>query len=129
MNPPCIRESTLGQQYYMKCSLKLLVFWAGLVAWTALNTGCFRNDTRTLEVNVPGMRQEACAEIITNSLRSIAGIKKIEVNLASKKIIAVYDGLILGHKNVEQAIAHAGFDANEIPAKEDARKQLPEGCR
>jgi hypothetical protein len=35
----------------------------------------------------------------------------------------------LGQKNIEHAIADAGFDANGIPASAAAKAALPEACR
>jgi hypothetical protein len=40
-----------------------------------------------------------------------------------------YDTLRQSLKNLEYAVADAGFDANDIPANETVRSNLPEACR
>ena len=50
------------------------------------------------------------------------------VDLAERKLAVTYDSLILSRKNIEFAVADAGFAANQVPANVEAMKKLPPEC-
>lgn len=77
------------------------------------------------------MKNEACARVVGIALGRHAGIQAngITVDLAKRIVIVRYDSMVTAHKNLEFAVAEAGFQANEVPAKADAAKALPPECR
>jgi copper chaperone CopZ len=79
--------------------------------------GCRVSDVRTFAVDVPGMTTQADVEKIQVALGTI-GLprEKIAVDLAGRKIVVTYDSMIVAHKNIEVAIAEAGYDANRVKA-------------
>ncbi len=102
----------------------------GCVAVTALLAcGCFRQDVRTLVVNVPQMASSDCSKIIQGALSRIEGIVSAEPDLEKRTMSITYNSTKLSIKNVEFLIAGAGFDANDEPGKPDAKAALPAGCR
>jgi copper chaperone CopZ len=106
-------------------------FWILAVAGCLLSVSCRKVDLRTHTINTPGMKNEACAIVIRNSLEATAGVKKdsIETDLEARKVTVTYDGLILNLKNIEFAIADVGFQANEVPANQKAYDALPDVCK
>jgi copper chaperone CopZ len=95
-----------------------------------LSTGCFRKEVVTLVVKVPQMKSQECSRIILNALQGpIDGIITATPDLNNRTIAVTYDSTKLATKNIEFVIAGVGFDANDIPAKPEARKALPAGCR
>ena len=92
---------------------------------------CRTKDIRTVLVYVPEMKNAACGEIVMRAVSKCVGVdtSKTRVDLMKRTVTVTYDSLFTALKNVEFAIAEAGFQANEVPAKEDAAKALPPECR
>ncbi|MBN2301907.1 MAG: heavy-metal-associated domain-containing protein [Lentisphaerae bacterium] len=105
---------------------KYIVLIAVLVAVLS----CRQRDVRTVEIRVPAMINKACVEHVVKAVMAVPGVDKesIEANLEKRTISVKYESLQLAIKNIEFAIAEAGFAANEVPAKEDAAKKLPPEC-
>jgi copper chaperone CopZ len=110
----------------MSRGMQLLAFLAivGLVS-------CRQTDVRILKVSVPGMKNAACADLIQKAVATQPGVlgDKIQVDLASRSLTVPYESLYTARKNIEGAIADAGFAANEVPANPEAVKALPPDCR
>ncbi|OGV40678.1 MAG: hypothetical protein A2X46_02395 [Lentisphaerae bacterium GWF2_57_35] len=92
--------------------------------------GCFRKEACTLIVKVPQMNSPECGRIILTALQGpIDGILSATPDYANHTVAVTYESTKLAVKNIEFVIAGAGFDANDTPAKPEARKALPAGCR
>ena len=100
----------------------------GLCAVMALGMGCFRQDRRTITVQVPQVRNEDCLRLVQEAVKSVDGIEFV-TNSTPGTVDVTYNALKLGIRNIEFVIAGAGFDANETKAPPQARAALPEGCR
>ena len=102
----------------------------GCVAVTAfLACGCFRQDVRTLVVEIPQMKSAECSKIIQGALSRIEGIVSAEPDLEKHTMSITYNATKLSIKNVEFLIAGVGFDANDEQGKPEAKAALPAGCR
>lgn len=97
----------------MKHMLVLLV-----LAGSLLGGGCRVSDVRELTVNVPGMAAESDVASIKKALAPLNGVNKDTAvfDLKSHTIKVSYDSMVVATKNIEIAIAEAGFDANGITA-------------
>ncbi len=102
--------------------------WIGF-SLIAVLAGCYRNDTRILTFDVPGLKSEDCAAILQQAMGKIEGIEAAEADIGNRKLTVTFNGLKLATKNVEYVIAGAGFDVNDTTAPQQARNNLPEGCR
>ena len=110
--------------------MKLACYLFGWVAITAfLACGCYRQDIRTLVVNVPQMKSVDCSKIIQGALSRIEGIVSAEPNIEKRTISITYNSTKLAIKNIEFLIAGVGFDANDEQGKPEAKAALPSGCR
>ena len=97
---------------------------------------------RTATVRVPGLRNEACSNRIVAALatlpdsrfsndRNDAGrsLRIEKIDYATGDLTVRYDSMKVGVRNLEDAIARAGFDTPTFPADEAARAKLPAECR
>jgi copper chaperone CopZ len=129
---------------------KYITTFVGIVCLIFAGTSCRQQDNRTLIINVPEMRNEACVRVIAASLWTSPGIKRKEFhprrkndpvpfeyllsdsvtfNISRRQVTVVYDSLLTADKNIEFRIAKAGFAANDIPADKKAAAALPPECR
>lgn len=97
-----------------------------LIAVSALASACYRQDVQTFTISTPQMKNRECADIIAEAARSCKGIQEVEFDIEDKSVQVTYNSLMLAEKNVETAIARAGFDANSILAFPAARGKLPD---
>ena len=108
----------------------------------AAAAGCRVRDVRTATIRVPGLRNEACSNEIAKALSRLPDTRladdrndtemclRIEaVDFATGDLTVRYDSMRVGVRNLEDAIAGAGFDTPTFPANEAARAKLPPACR
>ena len=102
-----------------------------MVFMMATLSGCRLSDKRTFTVETPGVKNEVCAQRVAQALSTLDGVDmaSLRFDLAKKTVTLTYESMKLGKKNIEHAIAHAGFDANDIPAFAAAKAALPDACR
>lgn len=77
--------------------------------------GCRRTDVRDFEVSIPALSAET-EPAIRQSLAMFGGIEKssLKFDRKSGKLALRYDSMQLAKKNIEMAIAKAGFEANGV---------------
>ena len=95
------------------------------IALCCLILGCRRTDVRDFEVLIPALSAENEAAI-RQSLSGFAGIDKasLKFDRQSRKLALRYDSMQLAKKNIEMAIAKAGFEANGVtPESVGAKKR------
>ena len=119
------------------------------MAVAALAAGCRTKDVKTAVITVPGMQCEQCAQTIRRALVTLNGGMGVEYEEKRKgesaaapliafdfekhTVTVTYDSMLLGLKNLEFAIAEAGYDVvaqpYDIPADRAARARLPAVCQ
>lgn len=89
-----------------------------------LASGCRVSDVREMTVKVPAMAGEEDVQRIRKALSPLNGVNKEQAvfDVKEHKITLTYDSMVVAHKNIEIAIAEAGYDANGIPAIRAAAK-------
>jgi len=65
-----------------------------------------------------GMHCSSCANIIERSLKKVPGVKQANVNFAAEKASILFDKGLSSTKNLMEAVAKAGYSAEEIDAKD-----------
>lgn len=77
------------------------------------------------------MKNQACAQVVVNALGRQEGVQpgKVDVDFARRVVTVQYDSLMTARKNLEFAVAEAGFQANEVPANALAAGALPVECK
>jgi len=113
----------------MKQHIRLMALVLGAAA--LFFSGCRLSDQREFTVRAPGLKNDACVERVARALAVLDGVDlaSLRFDVAAGTIQVRYESMKLGRKNIEHAIARAGFDANDIPAPAAAKAELPESCR
>lgn len=108
-----------------------IIGWLGLVALLALGTGCFRNTVSEIELKIPAMKNEVCAQAVQKAVARLGegAIRDIRVDVEARTAWVTYDNVRLGRRNIEVALRNAGFAVNDLSANEEARAKLPPDCR
>lgn len=77
--------------------------------------GCRRTDVRDFSVSVPGLT-EADVPLVKSALAPYGGVVKtsIRFDAAAQRVTLQYDSMQIAQKNIEMAIAKAGFTANGV---------------
>ena len=90
--------------------------WIAAVALVV--AGCRVSDVRDMSINLPGLQSDEDKAKITQAIETLPGIQKesLRFDLQAKTLTLRYDSMQVAHKNVEIAIAEAGYDANGIRA-------------
>ena len=99
------------------------------MAAAILAAGCFRQDIKTIVVNVPGMKSPECSKIIQDATAKVDGIVEVTPDVTAHTVTVRFDSTRLAIKNIEFVIATAGFDANSTVAPPETKAALPAGCR
>lgn len=94
--------------------LYLVFAFAGLL----FTSSCREADVRSMTVNVPGLASDSDVQRIRKALAPLNGVNKEQAvfDVQGKKIVLTYDSMVIAKKNIEIAIAEAGYDANGISA-------------
>lgn len=95
----------------------------------AAGAGCRKQDIRTVNIRVPRATGDVCRELVSNSVVRLDGVMSESIRFEEGAVLVTYDSMKIARKNIEYAIAGAGFDANDIPAKPEAREALPVECK
>ena len=82
-----------------------------------------------MEVRVPQMGSPECARIVQEVFNRVDGIEKVDIDIANHRIFVTFDGHKTAILNMEYHLTSAGFDANDKPARPEARAKLPAECR
>ena len=99
---------------------------AAVIAVVAcLVAGCRRTDVRDFEVSIPKMTAES-ESAIRQALAGFAGVEKpsLKFDQTAKKLTLRYDSMQLAKKNIEMAIAKAGFEANGVTPESVGKKPV-----
>ena len=107
------------------------------LASALLAGGCRTQDIRTVVIGVPGMRCAECAKRVEAALAAMGneGVKadKLAFDTAAGTVTVTYDSMLVAIKNLEFAIAAAGYAVTAkpypLPADPTAAAALPAPCR
>lgn len=93
-----------------------------LTGLLAAASGCRQTDMRHAVIRTPGMVNEVDGARIREALQPLRGIRQDDVvfDYRAGTVEVHYDSMMLALKNIEHAIAEAGFDANELTADPQA---------
>ena len=97
-----------------------------------LFAGCRVGDIREATIIAPGVRNAACQEVVLKALKALPGkndLTIVSADFATGTLVVRYDSMKVGTKNLEDAIAQAGFAAGPFPANPEAASKLPPECR
>jgi len=82
-----------------------------------------------VEIAVPTVQCESCSKNITKSLAKVKGVKKTSIDLDAKVATIQYDESVVKLADMENAIAEAGYAANETKAVVESYNALDSCCK
>ena len=106
-----------------------------LLAIALLTTGfafAGQAQTKALEtakIKTPNALCEACKTRIEGYLKRYDGVTFINVNFRKGETQVKYLTDRINIEEIKTAIANAGYDADDVPATEDAYNRLPKSCK
>lgn len=90
---------------------------------------CSTAETRTAKINVPTAQCMMCANNIDKALKKVDGVTEVNVDMDVKVVSVTYDATRTDVAKLEQAIAGAGYRANQAPADSTVYASLPDCCK
>ncbi len=84
---------------------------------------------QTAKIKTPTIGCEECKSRIETYLKRYDGVTYVLANWRQKNVTVKY---LIDRTNIEEiktAISNCGYDADDIPAFEDAYKRLPKTCK
>jgi len=107
---------------------KILIPFASFVT-LSLATSAQVKPLLTAKIKTPTVGCEDCKTRIETYLKRYDGITYVLVNWRRKETTVKYLTDRINIEEIKTAIANAGYDADDIPATEDAYKRLPKTCK
>ena len=99
------------------------------ITGTALVSSAQIKASMTAKIKTPTVGCDDCKNRIETYLKRYDGVTSVQVNWHQKITTVKY---LTDRTNIEEiktAIANCGYDADDIPATEDAYKRLPKTCK
>lgn len=99
------------------------------ITGTALVSSAQVKASMTAKIKTPTVGCDDCKNRIETYLKRYDGVTSVQVNWHQKITTVKY---LTDRTNIEEiktAIANCGYDADDIPATEDAYKRLPKTCK
>ena len=90
--------------------------------------GC-KGEVKKTDITISTAQCGMCENSISNTLKSVDGVKKVKVDLATKVATVIFDPTVVQVENLESAISNAGYQANETSANAEVYKNLPGCCK
>jgi len=84
---------------------------------------------QTARIKTPNILCEECKKRVTTYLDRYDGVQSVQINTRKGETTVKFVTDRINIEEVKTAIANAGFDADDIPANEDAYKRLPKTCK
>lgn len=72
---------------------------------------------------------EMCKTKVETEVGRMKGVKSATVDLATKMVTVVYNGDKTNPDKIRTVISNAGYDADNVPANNRAKSQLPKCCQ
>lgn len=122
----------------MRGNMKRMIVVA-VAGCAAILCSCRQADWRVISIRVDGMKNQECADRVVASVQRLPGIdaKEMRYDISGRKLTVRYDSMQVAIKNLEFAVAEAGFTAiaetpfpnKGVPAKPEAVAALPSECK
>jgi copper chaperone CopZ len=108
----------------MKKLFLLSLLTAGLI-----QTGFSQSKVVTAVIKTPNALCEHCKTRIETYLNRYDGVMQALVNFRKGETKVKYIADRINIEEIKTAIANTGYDADDVPATEDAYRRLPKSCK
>lgn len=110
-------------------SMKKIWLLSFMVAGFASLTSAQVKPVQTARIKTPNALCEACKSRIESYLRRYDGVTAIDVNYRKGETKVTYLSDRIDIEQIKTALSNLGYDADDVPANEDAYKRLPKTCK
>lgn len=88
------------------------------------------NDPNVIKIAVPTMQCESCAKTISKAVAAVPAYQKVDVDVDNKSVfVKVSNNTADVKKELETAIAHAGYSTESVQRDAAAYDALPDCCK
>ena len=112
----------------MKTTIKISFLTAICCMILSIPAACAQSANKTETFKVYG-NCDMCKETIEGALKKKDGIAKKEWNTKTKMITVSYDPSKITLAQIKQKIADAGYDTDDVHAKDEAYNSLHKCCQ
>ena len=109
--------------------MKKLIFSAILLTGISVMANAQTKAVVAAKIKTPNALCEACKNRIETYLKRYDGVGFINVNYRRGETQVKYYTDRINIEEIKTAIANAGYDADDIPATEEAYQRLPKSCK
>ena len=109
--------------------MKQLTLAGFLVMGLAFASSAQTKPLVTAKIKTPNALCEACKNRIETYLKRYDGVLSINVNYRKGETTVKFLTDRINIEEIKTAIANAGYDADDVPAAEDAYARLPKTCK
>jgi len=112
-----------------KIVLMRKIFFGLLAIGASLSGSAQVKASQTARIKTPTIGCDDCKSRIETYLKRYDGVTSVVVNWRQKNVTVKY---LVDRTNIEEikaAISNCGYDADDIPAFEEAYKRLPKTCK
>ena len=109
--------------------MKKIILGILAIGGVAISGSAQVKASMTAKIKTPTVGCDDCKNRIETYLKRYDGVSSIQVNWHQKITTVKY---LTDRTNIEEiktAIANCGYDADDIPATEEAYKRLPKTCK
>jgi periplasmic mercuric ion binding protein len=108
---------------------KLLIAAIITLGFTTMGFSQQTKALLTVKIKTPNALCELCKNRIETYLKRYDGIVFINVNFRKGETQVKYLTDRINIEEIKTAIANCGYDADDVPAAEDAYNRLPKSCK
>jgi copper chaperone CopZ len=109
--------------------MKKLFFLSLLVTGFFFYSSAQVKPVEKAKIKTPNVLCEACKVRIESYLKRYDGITAINVNFHKGEVTVTYLTDRIDIEQIKTAISNLGYDADDVPANEEAYKKLPRTCK
>ncbi|HQY19906.1 MAG TPA: heavy-metal-associated domain-containing protein [Ignavibacteria bacterium] len=88
-----------------------------------------KGNEKTVEITLPSIQCGMCVKTVEKALGNLDGVIDSKADLDNKSVTVIYDDSKVSVENLEAVITASGYDANKMPANEDAYNELNACCK
>ena len=109
--------------------MKKIFLVLAAVGGSALVSSAQVKASQTVKIKTPTIGCEDCKTRIETYLKRYDGVTYVLANWRQKNVTVKYLNDRTNIEEIKTAISNCGYDADDIPAFEDAYKRLPKTCK
>jgi copper chaperone CopZ len=108
---------------------KIALLLAFMVGCYTLSMAQAKKELVKVTISTPTVQCETCKKKIEDFLAREDGVETASVDYKRKQTKVSFHSSQTNFENIKTAIANVGYDADDVPANEEAYNKLPKCCK